>query len=72
MDKTYSLYFSGREKTLIKDDITDPDQAMDAIVKFIRKVNPDYMIHYIRSWGTNPILYDVGSYTEFFELHENK
>lgn len=72
MDKTYSLYYEGADKRLIADNIKDKEEVWPLIREFIRSVNPSYIVYYTRIWGTNPVMYDVGSYTEFFVLYENE
>lgn len=68
----YSLYFERftGEKLLVKSQIELPDEAYQIIRDFIQSKNPNFHIYYIRSWGENPIIYDVGSHTEFFYLYK--
>ena len=56
-------------KRLVKE-VADEQEAFVAMKEFVKKLNPNYEIHYIRSWGKNPITYDVGSHTEFFLLYK--
>ena len=72
MSDMSTLYFAGREKILVKENLTEEDNVFELIKDFIHSLNPDYKIPYFRSWGKNPVVFDVGSHTEFFELHLNK
>lgn len=69
----YSLYFknSNGVETLVKDCITTDDEVFTLIKDFIYSKNPNYKIYYVRSWGENPVVYDVGSHSEFFYLYKN-
>lgn len=75
MDKRmYSLYFerSNGEEVLVKEDIAQEKDVFPLIKNFVKTLNPNYKIYCIRSWGENPITYDVGSHTEFFKLYTTK
>ena len=70
----YSLYFerSTGEKLLVKSQLEAPDDVFPLIKDFVHSKNPNFNIYYIRSWGADPIIYDVGSHTEFFYLYKEE
>lgn len=68
----YSLYFerSTGEKLPVKCQMETDNDVFHLIKDFVHSKNPNFKIHYIRSWGNNPVIYDVGSHTEFFYLYK--
>ena len=74
-----NLYFlsSNGEKRLVASNINAEDNVYTLIENYVKELNPDFKIYYIRSWGNvdkDGITYDVGSHSEFFLLinEENK
>jgi hypothetical protein len=59
----------GQEK-LVKANITE-DKVFKCIKDYVHDLNPNFQIHYVRYWGEDPIVYDVGSHTEFFKLYKD-
>ena len=59
----------GQEK-LVKADVTE-DELFKCIKDYVHNLNPNFEIYYMRSWGENPVTYDVGSHTEFFLLYND-
>lgn len=59
----------GQEK-LVKYNVAE-DELFKCIKDYVHNLNPKFEIHYIRSWGEDPITYDVGSHTEFFLLYKD-
>ena len=62
------LYFENNygDKSLIACNITEEEVSVK-IVEALKKMNPNYKIHYIRIWeGKAGTWYDVGSHSEFF------
>ena len=68
----YSLYFerSTGEEILVHNHL-EKKEVFSEISQFINRTNPNFKIYYFRNWGDNPIIYDVGSHTEFFKLYRN-
>lgn len=68
----FSLYFkrSTGEEVPVKLQLETDSEVLFLIEEFVYSINPNFVIHYIRSWGENPVVYDVGSHTEFFLLFE--
>lgn len=68
----YSLYFerSTGEEILVRNHL-EREEVFSEISQFINRRNPNFKIYYFRTWGDNPIIYDVGSHTEFFKLYRN-
>lgn len=68
----FSLYFirSNGEKELVKSQLETDKEVLTHIKNFIHSKNPNFQIYYYRTWGTNPVVYDVGSHTEFFHLYQ--
>ena len=69
-----NLYFlaSNGDKRLVKTNV-EPKTAFKHIGEYVKKLNPNYEIYYIRSWYSEDCkgtIYDVGSHTEFFLLGE--
>ena len=65
------LFFQNRfHKEILVKEVSSEQEAMIELRNYVRKLNPNFEIHYIRSWGENPITYDVGSHTEFFKLYK--
>lgn len=66
-----TLYFksSRGEKRLVKENISQ-ENAIPIICDYVKSLNPNYTIYYIRSWEDEDknIHYDVGSWSEFFIL----
>ena len=65
------LYFEdskGNER-LVNDKISNEEDCFKIIKDYVYKLNPNYKIPYVRTWGNNPITFDVGSHTEFFLLY---
>lgn len=50
--------------------IADTEDVHREIVDYVKKLNPNFQIHYIRTWKNEDgdTQYDVGSHTEFFLL----
>lgn len=50
------------------------DNIYPEIVKYIKKLNPNFHIHYIRTWAIDNDItqFDIGSHTEFFFFTKNK
>ena len=69
----YSLYFESftGEKLPVELHVKSPDDAFSLIKNFVHSKNLKFKIYYIRYWGENPIVYDVGSHSEFFYLYKN-
>lgn len=69
-----TLYFLNRdnEKTVVATGIREKETGK-YITDFVRRLNPDFKIHYMRLWKSSPktTTYDVGSHTEFFEFVED-
>lgn len=67
----YNLYFirHNGEKVLVKSCVEATEGYREA-VKYVRMLNPDYIIHYMRTWGEDPIVIDVGSHSEFFHMYK--
>lgn len=51
-------------------EVADEREANVEMMNYIRKLNPNYKVHYVRSWGEEPVVYDVGSHSEFFHLYK--
>lgn len=70
----FSLYFirSTGEKVLVKSQLETDKEVFSHIKDFIHSKKPNFQIYYIRSWGDNPTVYDVGSHTEFFYLYRDE
>lgn len=69
-----NLYFirSNGEKRLVRENI-DPDKAFGYIEEYTHSLNPNFKIRYYRSWEEDGgTMYDIGSYTEFFWVGEEK
>ena len=68
----FSLYFisSTDEKVPVKLQLESEEEVFPLIREFVHSKNPNFEIHYIRSWGMDPVIYDVGSHTEFFHLYQ--
>jgi spermidine/putrescine-binding protein len=68
------LYFINcyNEKRLVKENVLI-EETISAIKEYVKSLNPNYKIYYVRSWATENgnTMYDVGSHTEFFELEED-
>ena len=67
-----NLYFirSNGEKRLVRKNI-DPETALGYIQEYTHSLNPNFKIHYFRSWEEDGgTMYDVGSHTEFFWVVE--
>lgn len=68
------LYFENKfgQLQLINKEATR-ENAEQLITQYVKRINPDYKIYYIRSWSESPdqVRYDVGSHTEFFLLIDN-
>lgn len=68
-----NLYFkrSTGEMVLVEKNVDNP---IPKIKEYIKKLNPKYEIHYIRSWTREDgvTMYDVGSHTEFFHLKKEE
>jgi hypothetical protein len=68
------LYFEDKfgQKRLVKENISDEELVGAEIVNYVKQLNPNYRIHYLRSWQQeeNTTVYDVGSHSEFFYLVE--
>ena len=64
-----NLYFehSNGGLTLVRSDCPQ-DNVLSEIKSYVKLLNPNYKIYYIRSWGDDiqGYTYDVGSHTEFF------
>lgn len=48
------------------------NEIYQKINEYVRVLNPNYKIYYIREWGdldNGGINYDVGSHTEFFHVY---
>lgn len=62
-----TLFFKNQRGNfrLVKNDICEND-VPNEITHFVYKLNPKFNIHYIRIWGEEEKIYDVGSHTEFF------
>lgn len=69
----FSLYFkrSTGEEVPVKLQLETDAEVLSLIKDFIYSKNPDFKIYYIRVWGNNPVIYDVGSHTEFFHLYKD-
>ena len=67
---TYSIYFvrSNGDKILVSKGNTE-EEIFPQIKAFILSKNPHFFIHYVRTWGENPVVYDVGSHSEFFHVY---
>lgn len=69
-----SLFFQDSKGNLrIVDKSIDEKDVPNEITHFAYKLNPKFQIYYIRTWedpGTQDIVYDVGSHTEFFRFKE--
>ena len=64
------LYFqhSDGRYTLVADNVSD-ETVIENIHAHVESLNPNYRIHYIRSWDTpEGRKYDVGSWSEFYLL----
>lgn len=50
--------------------IIDIEDVHGVIVNYVKKLNPNFKIYYMRSWKDNNdnTMYDVGSHVEFFQL----
>jgi hypothetical protein len=48
----------------------DRENVFTPIYDFVKELNPNYKIPYVRIWGDNVkgYTFDVGSHTEFFHL----
>ena len=46
------------------------ENVHECIINYVRSLNPNYKIYYVRFWGNEEhgYTYDVGSHTEFFHL----
>ena len=69
MKKLYFIRSNG-EQVLVKEDVTE-ETAIKEINTYVEKLNPNYAIHYIRTWYSEDYggtMYDIGSHTEFFVL----
>jgi hypothetical protein len=67
-----NLYFlaSNGEKRLVSTDVA-PETAHKEISKYVKELNPNYEIYYVRYWrdeATGGTMYDIGSHSEFFLL----
>lgn len=63
----FNLYFQRANGELRFIQKVDKEEILSAINKEVERLNPNYKIYYVRSWGDdNRITYDVGSHTEFF------
>lgn len=51
-------------------EVADEREANVEMMDYIHKLNPSYEVHYVRSWGEEPVIYDVGSHSEFFHLYK--
>lgn len=67
---TYSIYFirSNGSKILVSKGNTE-EEIFPQIKAFILAKNPRFFIPYVRAWGENPTVYDVGSHSEFFQVY---
>lgn len=70
MKKKGMLYFENSEKKLREIKMCNTtDECIDAIREFLKDY-PHFKVHYYRYWTTKSgdiIVFDVGSYTEFFK-----
>lgn len=69
----HALYFqhSNNELTLVEENVTESN-VINSIKTYIKKLNPNFKIYYIRTWVDNGVeIYDVGSHTEFFHVIPN-
>lgn len=56
----------------IKDGI-GRDECCAEINRFVKEINPDYKIHYVRTWEKDGVVhFDVGSHSEFFYWAEKE
>lgn len=66
-----NLYFEDRygDLHLVQSDVKI-DEVYKVISNYVKQLNPDFKIYYIRSWTgeDKSVTYDVGSHSEFFIL----
>ena len=69
----YNLYFirHNGEKVLVKEYV-EFAEGYRAAKEYVQTLNPNFTIHYVRTWGEDPIIIDVGSHTEFFHMYKVK
>lgn len=65
----YTVYYENPKEKRIIGKTESPDEARKIICDFLVKCN--YTAPYWRTWSPEEGVwrYDVGSYTEFFEVH---
>lgn len=70
----YKLYFENSEgRRTWLDNVSTEQEIWPAIHAELRRMNPNFIVNYIRSWREgNIITYDVGSHSEFFIAEEIK
>ena len=68
------LYFENSygNKKLINNSIENKEDALNYIYKWLHENHPNFIVHYVRSWGIEPVTFDVGSHTEFFLLYKEE
>lgn len=69
-----NLYFrSCGQDRLVKENIENDEKLFCVIHEYVKRLNPNFEIYYIRSWQTEDgiTVFDVGSHTEFFKFKEN-
>lgn len=63
----FNLYFNDKYNKNRFIATCSEDKIIKNIKKFIKSVNSDFEVYYIRSWQEeNKTWYDVGSHSEFF------
>lgn len=69
----YKLYFNNSHNENIYVTTCEQESIMKNITNFVKKLNPNFKIYYIRSWEEKgKTWYDVGSHTEFFFTEEKE
>ena len=51
--------------------VNTEQEAYKQMTDYVKSLNPNFKIHYVRSWGENPKVFDVGSHSEFFHLYDS-
>lgn len=68
----YNLFFNNRYNENEFITTCEEEKIMKEIKNFIKQLNPNFKIYYIRAWKDgNQTWYDVGSHSEFFFVEED-
>jgi hypothetical protein len=68
----YNLFFNNQYNENKFVTTCEKEEVMKEIKNFIKQLNPNFKIYYIRAWEEdNKTWYDVGSHSEFFFIEED-